>query len=189
MSSHHIVREKQEPALLILGMNSFDRELLGQLLEWSPTVIATSHVAEQLNAMGIKVDRVLGSDVGDELQSDVAYISINDSSPAKAALHFLTDEQYGAVNIVTDDFNLDPYLPFVPYINIVLLHQHYKTYAVNSGFTKWLPAGEVITLHSDPQNLLATGLSSNGERLFTTITDGVVKLEFSNAFIFLTETI
>ena len=41
MSSHHIVREKQEPALLVLGLNNFSTELLGQLLEWNPTVITT----------------------------------------------------------------------------------------------------------------------------------------------------
>ncbi|MFD2144372.1 hypothetical protein [Mucilaginibacter antarcticus] len=40
MSSHHIVREKQEPALLVLGLDGFDEEQLGQLLEWSPTLMA-----------------------------------------------------------------------------------------------------------------------------------------------------
>jgi thiamine pyrophosphokinase len=59
MSSHHIVREKQEPALLVLGMDNFSDELLGQLLEWSPTVIATEIMAEKLNANGIKIDCVI----------------------------------------------------------------------------------------------------------------------------------
>ncbi|RZK41505.1 MAG: thiamine pyrophosphokinase, partial [Pedobacter sp.] len=39
MSSHHIVREKQEPALYIHQLGNFDEEKLGQLLEWSPTVL------------------------------------------------------------------------------------------------------------------------------------------------------
>ena len=56
MSSHHVVREKQEPALLVLGLDGFDDELLGQLLEWSPTVITTQQIAERLNAYGIKID-------------------------------------------------------------------------------------------------------------------------------------
>ena len=46
MSSHHIVREKQEPALLVLGLDDFPDELLGQLLEWSPTVIVTADTVE-----------------------------------------------------------------------------------------------------------------------------------------------
>lgn len=54
MSSHHIVREKQEPALLVLSMDAFDEEMLGQLLEWSPTVICSTGTAEKLDASGIK---------------------------------------------------------------------------------------------------------------------------------------
>lgn len=189
LSSHHIVREKQEPALLILGMDNFDRELLGQLLEWSPTVIATSQTAEQLNVMGIKVDRVLGNDVGDVLQSNVTYISIHNTPPAAAALGFLIDEKYGAVNIVTEGFIRDDYIPFVSQINLVVLHQHKKTYPVNSGFTKWLPAGEVITLHSDAEGFVSSGLTQTAPGEFVTIADGAIKLEFADNFIFISETI
>ena len=39
MSSHHIVRERQEPALLITDVYSIDPELVGQLLEWSLSLI------------------------------------------------------------------------------------------------------------------------------------------------------
>ena len=189
MSSHHIVREKQEPALLILSMDNFDPELLGQLLEWSPTVIATAHVAEQLNIRGIKVDRVLGNDVGEVLQSDVSYISIKDTPPVGAALYFLTDENYGAVNIVTDDFIPADYVEFISRINLVILHRHQKTYPITSGFTKWLPHGEVIALHSQPKALISSGLSQLETGEFITIADGVIKLQFADAFIYISETI
>lgn len=189
MSSHHIVREKQEPALLILGMDSFDLELLGQLLEWSPTVIATAHVAEQLNAMGIKVDRVLGNDVGDVMQSDVIYISIQGNAPLEAGLDVLIAENYSAVNVVTDEFNLDDFIPFVAQINLVILHQNKKTYAVTSGFTKWLPAGEELIFLSGSADLISTGLSRTAENTFITIADGVIKLEFSSPFVFISESI
>jgi thiamine pyrophosphokinase len=39
MSSHHIVRDDQEPALIIANGASCNPELLGQLLEWSPLVV------------------------------------------------------------------------------------------------------------------------------------------------------
>lgn len=189
MSSHHIVREKQEPALLILGMDTFDPELLGQLLEWSPTVIAISQAAEKLNIMGIKVDRVLGNDVGDVLQSNVTYISIHNNQPAAAALSFLTDEKYGAVNIVTEDLILDDYIPFVSQINLVVFHRHQKTYPISSGFTKWLPVGDVITLHSQPKDLTNIGLSLMDSGKYVTVSDGVITLEFADDFIFISETI
>ena len=44
MSSHHIVRDDQEPALIIANGASCSNELLGQLLEWSPIVIVTTCV-------------------------------------------------------------------------------------------------------------------------------------------------
>ena len=39
MSSHHIARDDQEPALIIANGEMCSQELLGQLLEWSPLVI------------------------------------------------------------------------------------------------------------------------------------------------------
>jgi hypothetical protein len=39
MSSHHFVRDQQEPALLILALEAFTYDSLGELLEWVPTVI------------------------------------------------------------------------------------------------------------------------------------------------------
>jgi len=189
LSSHHIVREKQEPALLVLSLDNFDLELLGQLLEWSPTVIATSQVAEQLSTMGIKVDRVLGDDVGDVLQSNVTYISIHNKAPVAAALVFLIEEKYGAVNIITSEFAPEDYSSFVSRINLVVLHQDKKTYPISSGYTKWLPTGEVITLHSLPNEFKSTGLSIIQAGKYITTADGVIKLEFADKFIFLSETV
>jgi thiamine pyrophosphokinase len=36
MSSHHFVKELQEPALIIAHGEECSAELLGQLLEWEP---------------------------------------------------------------------------------------------------------------------------------------------------------
>src|SRR3954465_5486275 len=101
MSSHHIVREKQEPALLVLGLDHFSEEMLGQLLEWSPTVITTPLTAEQIDAFGIKVDMVIAHEPDAALQSDVKLISPLGDNPLIAGLAFLTGKGYPSVNIVT----------------------------------------------------------------------------------------
>src|SRR6187402_1178512 len=111
MSSHHIVREKQEPALLVLGMDNFEDELLGQLLEWSPTVIVTEPMAEKLNAYGIKIDWII-TDSNDDIQSDVKQLPLKQASIIHTAFDFLIDSNYSAVNVVTDDLVLTDYLPF-----------------------------------------------------------------------------
>jgi len=59
MSSHHIVREDQEPALLILNARAISFEKIQELLEWMPTVIVAENEIETVVAWGIKVDVVL----------------------------------------------------------------------------------------------------------------------------------
>jgi thiamine pyrophosphokinase len=60
MSSHHIVRDDQEPALIIANGAACSQELMGQLLEWSPRIIALDSAIDRVAALGIKVDVVLG---------------------------------------------------------------------------------------------------------------------------------
>ena len=48
MSSHHIVRDDQEPALIIANGASCSDELMGQLLEWSPLVIVLDSAIERV---------------------------------------------------------------------------------------------------------------------------------------------
>ena len=60
MSSHHIVRDDQEPALIIANGASCSEELMGQLLEWSPLVIVLDSAIERVLELGIKVDVLLG---------------------------------------------------------------------------------------------------------------------------------
>ena len=59
MSSHHIVKENQEPALLILNTETIRFEKTQELLEWSPTVIVTEACLEKALGWGIKIDVVL----------------------------------------------------------------------------------------------------------------------------------
>ncbi len=59
MSSHHFVREQQEPALLILALDEFTYATLGELLEWVPTIICNEASWEKLLSWGVKVDVLL----------------------------------------------------------------------------------------------------------------------------------
>jgi thiamine pyrophosphokinase len=60
MSSHHIVKEKQEPALIIANGESCSLELMGQLLEWSPFVIVLDGAINRVIDLGIKIDVLFG---------------------------------------------------------------------------------------------------------------------------------
>ena len=60
MSSHHIVREKQEPALIIANGEACSEDLLGQLLEWSPFVLVLDGAIDRVLNRGIKIDVLFG---------------------------------------------------------------------------------------------------------------------------------
>ncbi len=188
MSSHHIVREKQEPALLVLGINDFDDELLGQLLEWSPTVITTRTTAEKLNSYGIKIDWIITGSEEEELQSDVKTLPLN-TDALQSAMDFLTDNGYPSVNILTDELNIDDYLPFIHKINLVIFYNGQKIYSVAPGFSKWKPAGESIEILLAVTGLRVTGLTALSANHFKTTNDGFFTLSFSEPFIFLAEKI
>lgn len=189
MSSHHIVREKQEPALLVLGLDSFADEQLGQLLEWSPTLIATPDIAEKLIAYGIKIDWIITNDAIDNLQSDIKWLPVGKDTVIVAALNYLTNQGYPSVNVVTDEFKLDDYLPFAAKINLVIFYDQQKIYAVNSGFGKWKPDGEIISILSKTKALKTTGLSLIGEDLYKTTADGFFTLEFNEPIVFIAESL
>lgn len=187
MSSHHIVREKQEPALLVLGVDNFPEELLGQLLEWSPTVITTPQTAEQLDTFGIKVDWVIANDYNGLLQSDTKLLLQGDDTPAGAALKYLIAHNYPAVNIVTDVLVLDDFEEYAGKINLVIFNQNQRIYTVSSGFSKWKPAGEIIRLLFSPETLTYTGLQQTGPTDFKTMQDGFFSLQFEQPFLFIAE--
>jgi thiamine pyrophosphokinase len=188
MSSHHIVREKQEPALLVLGLNSFSDELLGQLLEWSPTVIVTDQTAEKVNAYGIKIDWIIAAEFNDQLQSDMKWMPAdNDSELIENSLKYLTDHNYPAVNVITDEFELGNYLNFYDKIDIVIFYNKKKIYCINSGFSKWKPGGEIIEFLSEPIQLYTTGLVMLSDNIYQTTNDGFFSLQFEDPFLFIAE--
>jgi thiamine pyrophosphokinase len=189
MLSHHIVREKQEPALLVLGLDNFPDELLGQLLEWSPTVITTPQTAEKLVSYGIKIDWIITNGEDEVLQSDVKLMSAGDDNLTDAALKFLAGKEYPAVNIITDELDLKDYEHFANKIGLVIFHDHKKIYQVNPGFSKWKPAGETIELLNPVKGLGFNGLEHIKNRQYKTTHDGFFSIHFDDPFLFVAEEI
>ncbi len=187
MSSHHVVREKQEPALLVLGLDNFTDELLGQLLEWSPTVITTPQTAEKLNVYGIKIDWIITNGISEVQQSDVKLMSAGSDNLTDTALKYLSTYEYPAVNIVTDELHLEDFEPYADQINLVIFNNGKKIYPINPGFSKWKPAGETIELITQAKSLEVKGLEKLNDRLYKTTHDGLFSLHFNAPFLFIAE--
>lgn len=188
MSSHHIVREKQEPALFILSMANFPEELLGQLLEWSPTVIVTAETYYAVNAMGIKIDALVAAEVFDDIvEPHLKVIPSGYQLPTDAVLKHLINHNYSAVNIIANELILKDYLFFADKINLVIYQAHRKIYAVNTNFNKWKAVGEIIEMMEQPVKLQTSGLEKTGEYEYTTTHDGFFTIQFEQPLLFIAE--
>lgn len=186
MSSHHIVREKQEPALLIITLDGFNYENLGQLLEWNPTVVVAGEEYEKVDSLGIKIDAVISTSFACNLQDNTLLIHAEDS-PLQDALKFLVGEQYPAVNIITNHFSAKDYALYAMRINLVVLTPQKRIFPVTPGFSKWKAAREEIEVLFDAKNLRFSGLQQLNHHTFKTEKDGFYTLSFDQPFTFISE--
>ena len=183
MSSHHIVRDDQEPALIIANGASCSQELLGQLLEWSPLVIVLDRAIERVFELGIKVDVLLGDfdrdfnpDYYREKQYPIEIIHKpnQDKTDLEKALDYLIEKGHQAANVIwatgkRADHTITNLTTIVNYRNklkIVLLDDHSKVYLLPLKFEKWYTANTPISLIPVGK---ATGITT--ENLFYSLHD------------------
>lgn len=178
MSSHHIVRENQEPALLVASISALDEEHLGQLLEWSPSILTDDYHVDFLLAEAIKVDIVFSTAAKGYDQDSIKHIALK-ADFMEEALGYLIAHNYAAVNIVCDQIEAAHH-KFCKDINIVLFLEGRWYVFVAEGYKKWKPKGEQIFV---AENLLASyvGLDRVNDSVFITNADGFVELTFNTA--------
>src|SRR5688572_9528047 len=128
MSSHHIVREKQEPALYIHHLGTFDEEYLGQLLEWSPTLIVNASVYEKALSLGLKIDVVVNAGTEELFQENTKVIE-GGTDDLDTVLDYLIAEKYPAVNVIDAKSNLRELGSSIDQISIVVFTPEEKAYA------------------------------------------------------------
>lgn len=163
MSSHHIVRENQEPALVIANGEACSAELLGQLLEWSPFVVVLDGAMHRVLDLGIKVDALLGDfdrqfnpELVRQHQPDVEIVHTpdQDKTDLEKAFDFLLSRGHRAANVVwatgrRADHTITNLTGLVAYrdrLAITLLDDHSRVFLLPRTFEKWYPAGTPLSL-------------------------------------------
>ena len=163
MSSHHIVRDDQEPALIIANGAACSEELLGQLLEWSPLVIVLDSAIERVIKLGIKVDVLLGDfDRGFDPQEfiksqypiEIVYTPDQDKTDLEKAFDYLIERKIPAVNVVWATgrradhtiTNLTNIVRFRDKLKIVILDDYSKIFILARNYKKWHTAKTNISL-------------------------------------------
>ncbi len=163
MSSHHIVRDEQEPALLIINPN-LNNVPMDSLLEWTPTVIVDARDVEKLLLQGFKLDVVIGGNKDLELirellthQEPLKYLTKNkEENTLERALHFLLANNYNAVNIIGkwDSAFTKKLNPFTSKIDLVIYDNNLKWHYSKEHFKKWLSIGQSIVLWDEVDEII-----------------------------------
>lgn len=160
MSSHHIVRENQEPALLIANAHAISYEKIQELLEWMPTVVVLSSQVETVMAWGIKIDVVITPlaemvQWRDRLmdQTPIRVITYNPGDdPMQTAFYFLSASKAAAVNcLIRSKDDLSKINSFADLDVEALVDNTLWSWMKHGHFEKWYPAG--ITLYLFPEEL------------------------------------
>lgn len=163
MSSHHIVRDAQEPALIIANGETCHAELLGELLEWSPTVVVLDRAMARVLELGIKADIWLGDFDGgvdaDEVRQrqfpiEIVHTPDQDKTDLEKAIELLIERGYPAANIVWATgrradhaiTNLTNLVRYKEQIRLVLFDDYSRVFPLVAQFEKWYPAGTPLSL-------------------------------------------
>ena len=174
MSSHHIVRDDQEPALIIANGAACSDELLGQLLEWSPLVVVLDSAMERVVELGIKVDVLLGDfDRGFDANYykethypiEIIHTPDQNKTDLEKAFDYLYARKIPAVNVVWATgkradhtiTNLTNIANYRDKLKIVIIDDHSKVFLLPRKYEKWytektlislIPIGKVTGIHS-----------------------------------------
>lgn len=167
MSSHHIIRDKQEPALIIANGEACNADLLGQLLEWSPFIVVLDGAIKRVLELGIKIDVLLGDFDRNELDLDdiravqfpIEIIQTPDQNKTdlEKAFDFLIERGFPAVNVVWATgrradhtiANITNIIRYKSKLFITIIDDYSVIYPLLPSphiYTKWYAKGSTISL-------------------------------------------
>lgn len=178
MSSHHFVREEQEPALVIMDAHTVPFEQVQELLEWSPTVIVAEQALTAVLGWSIKIDVVIAEPgnipsltISLQEQFPLKLLSCNTQEDAlSTALYFLIASRQKAVNIISEK-PLGSFESFSSLDLSVFQFGFRWSFIRNGVYEKWFPAGRTLRVYPD-----------NAQPDITTNQDGVVSIVRDNGF-------
>ncbi len=163
MSSHHVVRDKQEPALIIANGAACSNELLGQLLEWNPFIMVLDKAIYKILERGIKVDVLLGDfDAGIDIEEirreqypiEIVYTPNQNQTDLEKGIEYLVQQGHHAANILwatglrADHTlnNLSSMAKYKQQISLVMLDDWSKIFCLKNEFEQWYPGSTNISL-------------------------------------------
>jgi hypothetical protein len=190
MSSHHFVKEGQEPALFVLEPIEF--LIVEPLLEWAPLVLISDTVLDLVLSWGIKVDGV----VQHELTVTELEDAFKHQFPVKiiesreniigSGLNYISDNGHAAVNITgsAPEELFQAIANFGQNLQVNVLSGATKWSLVTSGsFGKWFDANQMVIIRTTPgSTLTTTGLEKAMGQQWRVISSGTIAIKSNRSF-------
>jgi hypothetical protein len=177
MSSHHIVRDEQEPALIIHRMDQFPYEVLGSLLEWSPTLLCCGPALEHVIAQGIKIDvAIVPFESREHMQQQLAdqepvkVLTLSHPDYLSSGMQVLVAQKHTAVNVITSEKLIHEVVDlceqFAGLLQVsVWTEENRYTIINNSSFKKWFPSGVSLSFYATEDHATLSVKSEGNEQI------------------------
>ena len=192
MSSHHIVRDEQEPAILITEVKKKYWSVIEQLLGWIPTVIIDENCVSDVLLRGFKIDIVICqkeklASLKELLQDQqpIKFLLKQEKTVYEVAIEYLLDRGYKGVNIF-GGFDVTRSLSINGQISAVWYDIEYRYVLSNKKtYQKWMTANNVFYLlstESDQQFVIENADKSDTENVYRCSSEGKVMISSDNDF-------
>lgn len=217
MSSHHVVRDNQEFALIIADGEACSLKLLQELLDWSPLVVVLDEAFYRVHELGIKINVWLGDfDSLENLEEiakpqmpvEIVHTPDQDKTDFEKGIEYCINRGFQDIRVVWATgkrmdhtfANVTNLVKYQNQVHLVLMDDYSLIFPLPYEFEKWYPAGKAISLVpvSEAHGIKSEGLLyplNNeslhlGERIGTsneTVKDGPVKISYSSGHLLLME--
>lgn len=158
MSSHHFVKEQQEPAVFILNTGGLAFDTISPLLEWVPTVLVWQECLDTVRSWGIKIDVILATAKFQqanfqllEEQYPVKFLTASPENTLDEGLQYLMATKHPAAHLVgISHLNCMDLEGKLDLFDLTIMDGDWKYYPVKSGkFKKWYPESTIRLLGTE----------------------------------------
>lgn len=163
MSSHHIVRDDQEPALIIANGEACSTALMHELLEWSPFVIVLDSAMTRVMEMDLKVDVLLGDFDRNfdanyyktaQFPIEIVHTPDQNKTDLEKAFDYLIEKKIPAANVIwatgkRADHTISNITNIIKYrdlLKIVILDDYSTIFLLPKVYQKWYTKNTIISL-------------------------------------------
>ena len=161
MSSHHFVKEGQEPPLVVLDWNVNLAAIASELLAWQPQLIVKDSLVNQLVHEGLKPDQIIGKNSSDfDFLYPVEFIEPNiDLFQAYPKSSFLVDlDQTEAITLVKK-------------YSSIIYTSTFRIFSVTSSvFEKWMPVDKKLFYFDNETGHIIEAVKNENEIFSLTFT-------------------